>query len=121
MNKAKRLIDSDALEADLKRQYDQVFGTARRSVSPDDFYIDRCSAFYANVVEAELNGFFKYLKTRPTVDAVPVVRCKDCRYWTQDGNGYFEDQAHCGNPYGIDGYTDSGDFCSCGERRCDNG
>lgn len=116
-----RLIDAAALESDLRRQYDQVFGAARKSVNPDDYFIDRYSAFYTNVVDAELNGFFEYLKTRPTVDAVPVVRCKDCKYWTQDGNGYLDDQAHCGNPDGMDGCTESGDFCSCGERRCGNG
>lgn len=26
-----------------------------------------------------------------------VVRCRDCEYWTQDGNGYLDDEYHCGN------------------------
>lgn len=73
-----RLIDADALEVDLKRQYDEVFGKARKTVNPDDFFIERYSAYHANVVGAEQNGFFEYLKARPTVDAVPVIRCKDC-------------------------------------------
>lgn len=73
-----RLIDATALIVDLKRQYDEVFGKAKKTVNPKDFFIERQSAYIAHVIEAEQNGFFKYLKARPTVDAVPVIRCKDC-------------------------------------------
>ncbi len=29
-------------------------------------------------------GARKIMAEAPTVDAVPVVRCKDCRYWRQE-------------------------------------
>lgn len=54
-----------------------------------------------------------------TVDAVEVCYCKDCKYWSQDGNGYMDDEYHCGNAYGIEGYPEEHDFCSRGERRCE--
>lgn len=76
----KRLIDAEAPEADLKRQYNEVYGNARKTVNPDDFFIDRCEAYRASVVEAEQKGFFEYLKTRPTVHAVEVCYCKDCKH-----------------------------------------
>ena len=69
----KRLIDANALEEDLKRQYDAVFGNARKKVKPEDYFIERHAAYFANVQKAERDGFFAYLKTRPTVDAVGVV------------------------------------------------
>lgn len=48
------------------------------------------------------------IKDAPTVDAVEVVRCKDCKHYARDkmfGGGY------C---YGAKKKLD--DFCSCGER-----
>lgn len=35
-----RLIDATALIVDLKRQYDEVFGKARKTVNPDDFLLN---------------------------------------------------------------------------------
>lgn len=118
MNKVKRLIDADALEADLKQQYAQVFGAARKTVSPDAFFIERGS-YHANVVDAELNGFFEYLKARPAVDAVPVVRCRDCRYfktWPSSGGWCLKRTEK-----DIEFRAKPNDFCVWGKRRCDNG
>ena len=61
-----------------------------------------------------------WLNEAPTVDAVEVVRCKDCKHLKYGYQFY--------NPLGIslnndgDAYVlvDGDDFCSCGERR-DNG
>lgn len=48
----------------------------------------------------------------PTIDAVPVVRCKDCDYATvKDGDLY------CDGPIGIFGTVGFNDFCSFGERK----
>ena len=56
----------------------------------------------------------------PTIDAVPVVRCAECKYWlcVEDGFG------DCTNRrFHLDGCADPSmkmdDFCSCGERRSD--
>lgn len=45
----------------------------------------------------------------PTIDAVPVVRCRECRYWSEDGR--------CDPPQNglIREYTRPDDFCSYGE------
>ena len=47
----------------------------------------------------------------PTVDAVEVVRCKDCKNWN-DGI--------CKSGFGL-AFNGEDDFCSYGERREDNG
>ena len=91
MANEKRLIDANALR-------------------DDTFILD---AWDAKIVRA-------WLDDQPTVDAVEVVRCKDCKHLKY---GY-----QCYNPLGIslnndgDAYVlvDAYDFCSCGERK-DNG
>lgn len=56
----------------------------------------------------------KEIDRAPTVDAVPVIRCKDCKHWHKD-------TVFCGYmPYGeaserVNWYAD--DFCSYGERK----
>ena len=93
----KRLIDADALIS----------------------YIDECSQ------ESRFRVYYGYAKSfiddAPTIDAVPVVRCKDCKHY---------DMGVCLKIYS-DGNTHpeawqsrkSEDFCSYGERKesADNG
>ena len=54
------------------------------------------------------NEVVAFLKSRPTVDAVEVVRCKDCKY--------FESEDDCDCPMDVR-YSDF--FCKMGERRTD--
>ena len=50
----------------------------------------------------------------PTVDAVPVVRCKDCK-WVEKGKDY---EAYCNHwKSGLYADVKDDDFCSYGERR----
>lgn len=78
-----RLVDADALKQTFCAECD-------RSIKCDDCDIDY---------------HFEYLA--PTVDAVPVVRCKDC---TSFYSGWCCD-------FGI--HMDDNEFCSGGERRED--
>lgn len=83
-----RLIDAD----DAKRTYTQdMFDTE------EDF--ERC------------NDVLDYA---PTVDAVVVTRCKDCKHRTEYGN--------CGHPRqkGVLPSAYPYDFCSYGDRRVDH-
>ena len=53
------------------------------------------------------------LKQYEESDAVPVVRCKDCKYWQDNNDGYPHEECRWGH-----GETpDEEDFCSYGERR----
>lgn len=101
MNK-KRLIDAEELYKELEE------------VRMD--YIDEdsmSSKFAADVIETVQD---EYLKKCPVVDAVPVVRCENCRYWERwetiagvSNKGY----CLCHNVDGIE----ADDFCSYGERK----
>lgn len=57
----------------------------------------------------------RVLMQAPTVDAVEVIRCKDCKYW---GNPC---EASYGECHSLDILTFPTDFCSYGERRDDDG
>lgn len=74
-----------------------------------------------------LDGYFdglhhaaKELSTAPTVDAVPVVRCRKCERWTnpipiemkEEGYGY------CGVLWTN---THENEYCAWGERKTDGG
>ena len=48
----------------------------------------------------------------PTIDAVPVVRCKDCKHYTEPNIEYCE-------LYGAMILWSKDDFCSRGEKRTD--
>lgn len=68
-------------------------------------------------LEYGYEGMCEDLYRIPTVDAVEVVRCRDCKWdkpdelmskhWCTRFSGYMEMRED--------------DFCSYGERRCDNG
>ena len=83
-----------------------------RLIDVDDLGVGRCSkdvlpAAYC----AGWNGLLGLIEKAPTVDAVPVVYCKDCKHRTEFGN--------CGHPHqqGILPTAYPDDFCSYGERK----
>ncbi len=47
--------------------------------------------------------------SQPTIDAVSVVRCKECKYWVSDFHGCSRNA--CAKPW----YAD--DYCRYGERK----
>ena len=63
------------------------------------------------------NEVYRALNDLPTVDAVPVVRCKDCKFWNKGKLLYGSDLCNC-KAHG--GYFLPDDFCSDGERREEN-
>ena len=73
-------------------------------------YMDECSK------ESRFRVYYGYAKSfiddAPTVDAVPVVRCRDCKHFKRN----LENDTYCSS---VNGLTDpeEDDFCSYGERR----
>lgn len=62
--------------------------------------------------------FKKWLRTTPTIDAVEVVRCKDCKWW--GGNKNTEHNNHICNRaliQEVDYWTRADDYCSHGKRK----
>ena len=83
----------------------------------------------ANALIKQFDDSFKgfvmarIIDAQPTVDAVEVVRCKDCKYWASNGKDEIlgvEDGVCCCYQWESDYFnieTTSDDFCSYGERR----
>ena len=83
-----RLIDADALGV----------GRCSKDVLPEAY----CAGW---------NGLIDLIEKAPTIDAVPVVRCRECKWWQED-----DDVGYCDNPDGLDNYAKPDDFCSYGEK-----
>lgn len=85
---------------------------------------------YTGIAEAPIEFASQYLRDIPAIDAVEVVRCKDCRHRVVNENygkkGYMNLKAMCdldtGDPYEFGRDAENDDwFCADGERRSDNG
>ena len=65
----------------------------------------------------EHNHMIELIEAAPAVDAVEVVRCKDCK-WFKKGQPFRHECKKVG--HGMN-YIEPDDFCSYGERRTHNG
>ena len=90
-----------------------------RIIDADALGVGRCSkdilpAAYC----AGWNGLIELIEKAPTIDAVPVVRCRECKHC--DPENY-----HCDHPMSTAAplRRKPDDFCSYGERKegADNG
>ena len=93
-----RLCDLDEIKIQVKRQYEDCHG-----------YSGNKKAIYREAILAVRS----ILHSAKTIDAVPVVRCRECKYRFKN-NGHSKD----GCPI-IDAniWMDDDDFCSHGERK----
>jgi hypothetical protein len=75
--------------------------------------------FFKGLTDVEKAKVLQWFVSAPTVDAVEVVRCKDCIYsfMTYDG----KHAKYCDMFDSDDGvYFDADHYCAYGERRTDN-
>lgn len=66
------------------------------------------------------NDFLKILEAAPTVDAVPVVRCRDCKFASTPYGDEHDGWIECSNIYSRPLFG-CNDFCSYGERKAGDG
>lgn len=94
-----RLIDADAID------YPEYFYTRERH--PDEFI--------EGFRQGKIDAINDIKALAPTVDAVPVVRCKDCKHYCSFYNECSEEHNH----YTEEGFREvhDNDFCSYGERK----
>lgn len=84
-----RLIDADALKEAL-----------------NNWAVDLTKSKFPHYIKDDADCI---IDSAPTIDAVPVVRCKDCKYWGKVGTV-------CVMFWYV---TDQTDFCSFAERKDD--
>lgn len=92
-----RLIDADALMKVIDQKFQEHYG---------------------NSVYQFIHDFFTFvlrqISKAPTIDAVPVVRCGECKHWAcfmNNPDGTLFGNCEC---YSND-FRNEGDFCSYGE------
>ena len=101
-----RLVDAEAFATEMKRRQD-VAGKWLREAK-DHETATRADAVLSFIYEIKLT-----LDKMPTVDAVPVVRCKECKHFViSEGvcallSNNYEPPVYCGDE----------DFCSWGRRK----
>ena len=89
-----RLIDADAL-MDVIRQHEYRLATKQGSIDYGMFTL----------------GIQQAVDEQPTIDAVPVVRCKDCKWLYDEMDDYC-----CRSHRGLVRICENS-FCSYGERK----
>ena len=102
-----RLCDLDEIKIQVKRQYEDCHG-----------YSGNKKAIYREAILAVRS----ILHSIKTIDAVPVVRCRECKYrYTEDCPMYFHSSYwHEGYEEYVDDDTDHTEddyFCQEGERK----
>lgn len=107
-----RLIDADAIENDWFEFHQPT----------EEEAAEGCMATFRVLLDR------RRIDNAPTIDAVPVVRCKDCKHWDEHSQyGYDSENGVYGNYcmlwtpdddfYAVE--TPEDGFCYCGERKDD--
>lgn len=106
-----RLIDADVLIAEINDRIDAAIKWGVNAIADGDNEIKlRAEQAVATFCEASLTA-----KKMPTIDAVEVVRCNQCKHY--EGVHGVQGNAPCAF-WGIGGVMWD-DFCKRGERRDD--
>ena len=83
---------------------------------------ENVSALYEDAVFAKEDCLTE-IYVAPTVDAVPVVRCRECQHWKPSGSkagNSFSDMEYIGGCEFTKYCRRESDFCSYGERKDGN-
>ena len=100
-----RLCDLDEIKIQVKRQYEDCHG-----------YSGNKKGIYREAILAVRS----ILHSAKTIDAVPVVRCRDCQRWKPSGSkagNSFSDMEYIGGCEFTKYCRRESDFCSYGERK----
>ena len=96
----------------IMQLFNEKFKKTRQLIQKGETHLD-------NLAEGFLEAD-RVIREIPTADVVPVVRCKDCKYadpfagscvCTKSGTPWFNDEFNI--------CMEANDYCSYGERRCE--
>ena len=103
-NEKRRLIDANALKSVFRDRYDRAFMQMH----------SRTEREYWDGVCGGVNWGINTITDAPTVDAVEVVRCKDCIFASLNtSNGTFK----CTTYNGMHRTVEAWEYCFYGERK----
>ena len=102
-----RLIDADALRFEIINK-------------PSEFKATEATIDFLTGLSKRTHEVLDILDESPTIDAVPVVRCRDCKHWKPTGSkagNSFSDMEYIGGCEFTNYCRRESDFCSYGERK----
>ena len=108
-----RLIDADALKQKLLAERDAIPLTYTERYG---FGVEFPSSF-GQARRGGVKTALRCMEQTPTIDAVPVVRCRDCKHYTYPRCGYGICKIHSDGGSSEAVYMCDNDFCSYGERK----
>lgn len=100
-----RLIDAD----EVLRLFGEEYEETKELIHNGETQLDSLAEGFT-----EAHHIIKYVL--PTVDAVPVVRCRDCKHSYEDLGGLYCSYGPC-----VDCVVPEDFFCQYGERRASDG
>lgn len=108
-----RLIDADALKEKLLKERDAIPKTITERYG---FGVETPNR-NGNFMRGGIRKALRCMEQTPTIDAVPVVRCKDCKHQCT----WYEEEDFGVFICGVSGLSivEDNDFCSYGERKTD--
>ena len=94
-----------------------------RPIDADAFLKDILTAGIGKtIIEYSESDIGYMIRKRPTIDAVPVVRCRECKHWKPSGSkagNSISDMEYIGGCEFTKYCRRESDFCSYGEKRRD--
>ena len=97
-----RPIDADALKATMIETLEQI--KANPKMDGQEMHIIAGIAMLGEMVDDS-----------PTIDAVPVVRCRECRHWSEHPEGYLGVCSFISRNFVMEN-----GYCAWGERKEDS-
>lgn len=88
-----------------------------RYIDADEFYVNQTARCWGEPFIGTCTNdnvkLYDEIQKFPTADVVEVVRCKDCKYYQDNNNGYPHNECK----WCKDETPNAYDFCSYGERK----
>ena len=110
-----RLIDANAVVKAILEERDKIPRTI--ATAPYEPWAEK--PYHAgDQMRGGIRKALRCIEQSPTVDAVPVVRCKECKHWQQSGSkagNSFSDMEYIGGCEFSKYCRRESDFCSLGE------
>ena len=114
-----RLIDANEVVKEILAERDKI----PRTVPTAPYELGTEKPYHAgDQMRGGIRKALRCIEQAPTVDAVPVVRCRECKHWKPSGSkagNSFSDMEYIGGCEFTNYYRSESDFCSYGEKRSD--
>ena len=112
-----RLIDANKVVKNIVAERDKIPRTM--TAAPYEFGTEK--PYHAgDQMRGGIRKALRCIEQAPTVDAVPVVRCRDCQHWKPTGSkagNSFSDMEYIGGCEFTKYCRRESDFCSYGVRK----